>query len=233
MGQRRLSILVSNSNLLAIDASTHRASVALSWNGHFFSENIDATAEHAQLLLPMIQRLLSASGAELSALDGIVFGRGPGSFTGLRIACSVAKGLAFAHDLPLYPVSGLFTIAAQVFSSCHHSTPVLSMLDARMNQVYWAYYPNAEHMASEHVDAAAAIEFLTSTPFIIAGVGLDSYILELPIGLQKQVLKHSIVYPDAATMIGCVQSGKISASYGADAAPVYIRNQVTEGVSRG
>jgi tRNA threonylcarbamoyladenosine biosynthesis protein TsaB len=231
MGQRGLNI--SLANLLAIDASTHRASVALSWNGQVFSENIDATVEHARLLLPMIERLLKAANMHISLIDGIAFGCGPGSFTGLRIACSVAKGLAFAHDLPLYPVSGLFSIAAQVFSTYDDSIPVLSMLDARMNQVYWAYYPGADDRVSEHVDAPSAVNFLTTTPFIIAGVGLDSYILELPDALQKCALEHRVVFPDARMMINCVQSCKISAVDSAAAAPVYIRNHVTQGVSRG
>ncbi len=231
MGQRGLS--TSLANLLAIDASTHRASVALSWNGQVFSENIEATAEHARLLLPMIERLLKAANTHISLLDGIAFGRGPGSFTGLRIACSVAKGLAFAHNLPLYPVSGLFTIAAQIFSTCNDSISVLSMLDARMSQVYWAYYPRANDEVLEHVDAASEVNCLISTPFIIAGVGLDSYILELPQVLQKQALEHRVVFPDASMMIHCVQSGKISAVDCAEAAPIYIRNHVTQGVSRG
>lgn len=220
-------------NLLCIDASTNRASVALSMHGKIYSESIEATAEHAQLLLPMIARLLRHVDTDIKALDGIVFGRGPGSFTGIRIACSVAKGLAFAHDLPLYPVSGLASIAAQVFSTNPANTPVLSMLDARMHQVYWAFYRDANDDAIEMVTDAKEVNARISTSFILAGVGLDIYVAELPSTLQEHMLHQQVVYPDASAMINIVQSGRISAVNRAAAAPVYIRNHVTQGSSGG
>ena len=98
-------------NLLAIDTSTEHATVAVTAHGELFSEEQGSMRQHAQFLLPMVERMLGLAGLSLTQLDGIVFGRGPGSFTGLRIACSVAKGLAYAHDLPLYPVSSLAAIA--------------------------------------------------------------------------------------------------------------------------
>lgn len=97
--------------LLAIDASTDQASVALLINGVSISEEQGSQRTHAQILLPMIDKLLTEANSSLNQLDGIVFGCGPGSFTGLRIACSMAKGLAYAHDLPLIPVSSLAAIA--------------------------------------------------------------------------------------------------------------------------
>jgi len=132
-------------NLLAIDTSTSYASVALEFNGTMFVEEAFEIREHARVLLTMVERVLSSAGTELKNLDGIVFGEGPGSFTGLRIACSVAKGLAYAHDLPLYPVGSLLAIA---FEARHMNTSVLAMMDARMNQVYWMFDPvSSEHSA--------------------------------------------------------------------------------------
>lgn len=221
-------------NLLAIDASTNRASVALSMHGKIYTQSIEATAEHAQLLLPMIAGLLKDIDTDINALDGIIFGRGPGSFTGLRIACSVAKGLAFAHDLPLYPVSGLATIAAHLFATQTMNVPVLSMIDARMHQVYWAFYRDAfDGAATEMVTDAKAVNARISAPFILAGVGLDAYVTELPLMLRDLILDQQVVYPDASTMINIVQSGRISAVDRAAAAPIYIRNHVTQGSSGG
>src|ERR1700733_12183845 len=98
-------------NLLAIDTSTTRASLAINLGGEILSKEQDAQHSHARLLLPMIEQLLAEAQLTINQLDGIVYGCGPGSFTGLRIACSIAKGLAYAHDLPLFPVSSLAAIA--------------------------------------------------------------------------------------------------------------------------
>ena len=86
-------------NLLAIDTSTDHATVALAFGNELLSEEQGSMRQHAQFLLPMVERLLTSASLSFSQLDGIVFGCGPGSFTGLRIACSVAKAFAFAHDL--------------------------------------------------------------------------------------------------------------------------------------
>ena len=93
--------------LLAIDTSTEIASVALMIGNELTCEEQGSQKTHAQLLLPMIDKLMVDAGLQLNQLDGIIFGCGPGSFTGLRIACSIAKGLAYAHDLGLIPVSSL------------------------------------------------------------------------------------------------------------------------------
>ena len=98
-------------NLLAFDTSTHRATIALKVNGRLETLSQDGVSTHAKNILPLIDSLIKKCNISFNALDGIVFGAGPGSFTGLRVACSVAKGLAYACDLPLYPVSTLLAIA--------------------------------------------------------------------------------------------------------------------------
>ena len=126
--------------LLAIDTSTERATVALAVGDTVFHDEKHNVREHAQCLLPMINGLLEKAAVSLSQLDGIVFGCGPGSFTGLRITCSMAKALAYAHDLPLFPVSSLAAIANKVYHVTENLKPdthVLAMLDARMQQVYF------------------------------------------------------------------------------------------------
>ena len=211
-------------NLLAIDTSTERASVALSVGDAIYSDTQDSLRQHAQCLLPMIEGLLTSAAIQLSQLDGIVFGRGPGSFTGLRVACSSAKALAYAHDLPLYPVSSLASIADAVYteSDLTTNTPLLVMLDARMQQVYWAFFSRNEADSIEQVSAAEDIS-IPLTPFMVAGVGLDTYVPLLPNALQTQILKQRLVYPDACAMIRLVRRGQVQAVSADQALPAYVR----------
>jgi len=231
-------------NLLAIDTSTERATVALATKGELLSEEHGALRQHAQMLLPIIGRLLASSELNLSQLDGIVFGRGPGSFTGLRIACSVAKALAYAHDLPIFPVSSLASIAYSAYESEGKSMldakgslqkmDVLAMLDARMQQVYWGQFTAAgEAEVIERVSAAADVLLSGEAPVMVVGVGLESYIPQLPLAIQDRVAKQLTVFPNASTMIHLVQSGQFKPMNAAESLPVYIRNQVTQGEPRG
>ena len=223
-------------NLLAIDTSTCRASVALAVGGVIYSEHEDHVSEHARCLLPMIERLMGSVDVSLSQLDGIVFGRGPGSFTGLRIACSVAKGFAYAHDLPVYPVSGLASIAYDVYyndSNLAPDTSVLAMIDARMHQVYWALYDQKGGGLLEHVTPASDVMIDSLAPVVIAGVGLNDYFAELPVAVHAHRVSERVVYPEASALIGLVQAGRVVPVTAALAAPVYVRNQVTQGVPRG
>ena len=211
-------------NLLAIDTSTARASVALRVKGVITVCEVDEVAEHARGILSLIDELLTQARITTAQLDGIVFGQGPGSFTGLRIACSVAKGLAYAHDLPLYPVSGLAAIAYHMRTEI----PVLAVLDARMQQVYWAVY-RTEYPAVEAVSAAADIVVSGDEHFIIAGVGWESYAEGLPLLLQKRVRAYYPQHPSASDLLALVDTGTITPVSVAEAQPVYIRNQVTQG----
>lgn len=223
-------------NLLAIDTSTDRATVAIAVNGDIYSEEQQGLRQHAQLLLPMIDRLLAMSQLSCSQLDAIVFGCGPGSFTGLRIACSVAKGLAYAHDLPVYPVSSLAAIGFDVYQtekSLASHTNVLTLIDARMQQVYWSFYTGPEFNTKEHVTAAADIVVPVSDSIILAGAGFESYTSHLPQVLQRAIIKQCPIFPNARAMIGLVKSGKISAVTAEEALPVYVRNQVAQVSSKG
>lgn len=223
-------------NLLAIDTSTETASIALLAQGVLWQEEQAAQRLHAQLILPMIAALLDKAHCELSQLDGIVFGRGPGSFTGLRIACSVAKGLAYPHDLPLFPVSSLAAIAENVFfqqQSQAGCKVVLSVLDARMNQVYWACYTDANREVTEQVSDAEDIQIADDFPLVLAGVGCSLYRPHFKANLEARIVQELAVYPHAAAMIRLVQSGKIEAVTAGQASPVYIRNQITQGEPRG
>lgn len=220
-------------NLLAIDTSTERASVALSAFGMMHEIEEYAMRRHAQRLLPMIQEVLQRADMNLKQLEGVVFGRGPGSFTGLRIACSIAKALAYAHDLPVYPVSGLSAVAYHVFQFVASDKAVLSVLDARMQQLYWGCFSSCASEVVEQVGYPHEIQPLDSGALILAGVGFEPYKSALPEFVKSRIVSEQIIYPRASCMIAMVQSGLVKPLSAEEALPVYVRNQVTQGETRG
>lgn len=221
--------------LLAIDTSTHLASVALATGGELFVEEQDAMRQHAQTCLPMIETLFLKANLDRNAIDGVVFGCGPGSFTGLRIACSIAKSIAYAHDLPIYPVSTLQAIAFEAHQKLQtNNTPILAVLDARMNQLYWGLYKSMQAQnVEEHVSDASDVIAEDSSPITLAGIGFDLYESSFPEETKKNIQSRMTIYPHAKSMINLVQAGHITATSAENAMPVYIRNQVTHGATHG
>ncbi|MDH5191860.1 MAG: tRNA (adenosine(37)-N6)-threonylcarbamoyltransferase complex dimerization subunit type 1 TsaB, partial [Gammaproteobacteria bacterium] len=125
--------------LLAIDTATEACSAALLIEGNVQSEYQIAPQQHADLILPMVEKLLAEAAIKLNQLDAIAFGRGPGSFTGVRIATSVTQGLAYGADIPVVPVSTLATMAQRIYRE-QQKSKVLAVIDARISEVYWAVY---------------------------------------------------------------------------------------------
>lgn len=126
--------------ILALDTSTEYCSLAFWLDGAILSREIHAGQRHSELILPMLQEMLAEAGLTLTQLDGIAFGAGPGSFTGLRIACGVAQGLACGAGLPVTGVSTLEALAQQSGDSS-----VIVALDARMGEIYHAAYTKSAH----------------------------------------------------------------------------------------
>jgi len=218
--------------LLAIETSTEHATVAITTSDGIYQVENNTIRQHAKQLLPMTETVLSQAGLNISQLDGIVFGRGPGSFTGLRIACSVAKALAYAHDLPVYPVSTLETIATLArkhFSKTYPSAPILAVIDARMNQLYWACFDMDGSEAIEQVSDAGDIDYKKKGPILLAGFGFESYLHQFKASLQNNITEHFAAHPTAEMMINLVQSGQVPSTNAEQAMPVYIRNKVTHG----
>jgi tRNA threonylcarbamoyladenosine biosynthesis protein TsaB len=124
--------------LLGIETSTEQCSAALWDDGRVLARSVHAPREHTARVLPMIAEVLAEGGLAPSALDAIAFGRGPGSFTGLRIAAGIAQGLALGLDRPVVPVSSLAALAHSV-----DAPRVIAALDARLGEVYVGLYARA------------------------------------------------------------------------------------------
>ena len=124
--------------ILALETSTEYCSAALWIDGQVAQSHVLAGHTHSDILLPTVKRLMDQAGLGFAQLDGVAFGAGPGSFTGLRIACGVAQGLAFAHDLPVVPVVSLESLAEQ-----GDADAVITAFDARMGELYFAAYRRA------------------------------------------------------------------------------------------
>jgi len=126
--------------ILALDTATEACSVALAVGDREFDRYLELGRGHAEQILPMIHALLAEGGVSLSSLDAIAFGRGPGGFTGVRLAASVAQGLAFGAGLGVVPVSDLAAVAQQVVTLQTGVRRVLVVNDARMREVYWSEF---------------------------------------------------------------------------------------------
>lgn len=122
--------------LLALDTATRRCSVALLTSGRVFASVRDVDQRHTEFLLPMVDAILTEQGVGLESCDAIAFGAGPGSFTGLRVACGAAQGLAFGIDRPTVPVGNLDATALVAFVMHANAASVAVVLDARMGEVY-------------------------------------------------------------------------------------------------
>lgn len=164
-------------NLLAIETATEACSVALLHGDALIDRSELAPRRHAELVLPMAESLLAEAGIARNQLDAIAVGRGPGAFTGVRLAISVAQGLALALDLPVLPVSSLATLATQAPAN---GAAVLAAIDARRGEIYAGAFRLganglAEPLDEERVTAAADLELPRADAWNVIGSGWNAY----------------------------------------------------------
>jgi tRNA threonylcarbamoyladenosine biosynthesis protein TsaB len=161
-------------NLLAVETSTELCSVALLRGGELFVEEALAENRHSELLLPMIRRVLDRSRLAPRQMDAFGFGQGPGSFTGLRIACGIVQGLAFASARPVVPVSTLLALAEQ-----SNESRVIAALDARMGEAYLAAYARNgddwDEVIAPRLCDAASLPPLPGRSWAATGSGFDRH----------------------------------------------------------
>lgn len=216
--------------LLALDTATEACSVALLHDGKVLSHYEVAPRLHAQRLLPMIQELLGEAGLALSAVDAIAFGRGPGAFTGVRIAIGVVQGLAFALDRPVLPVSNLAVLAQRALRE-HGAQQVAAAIDARMDEVYWGCYAAEQgEMCLQGLEAVLAPELAqlprgASGDWFAAGTGWGTYgarIALQPCGSEPAMLPHAQDLLSLATF-AWARGEALPAD---QAQPVYLRDNV-------
>ncbi|PWB34548.1 tRNA (adenosine(37)-N6)-threonylcarbamoyltransferase complex dimerization subunit type 1 TsaB [Pseudomonas sp. SDI] len=221
--------------LLALDTATEACSVALLHDGKVLSHYEVIPRLHAQKLLPMIQTLLGDAGIALSALDAIAFGRGPGAFTGVRIAIGVVQGLAFALERPVLPVSNLAVLAQRALRE-HGARQVAAAIDARMDEVYWGCYQESAGemrlLGSEVVlpPEQVIVPAQISGELFGAGTGW-AYAERLPVnvaGIDAGMLPHALDLLNLA-QFAWARGEAIAAD---QAQPVYLRDNVATPKSR-
>ena len=163
--------------ILALDTATEACSVVLGIGDRVIGRYLELERGHAEKLLPMVDELLAEGGITLSALDAIAFGRGPGGFTGVRLAASVAQGLAFGANIGVVPVSDLAAVAQRVVGLQPGARRILVVNDARMREVYWAQFSvdvTLQPASEEHVGPAADVRLPETDggAWVAAGRGL-------------------------------------------------------------
>jgi tRNA threonylcarbamoyladenosine biosynthesis protein TsaB len=217
-------------NLLAFDTSTDILSAAVQSGGPgpavTLVHEAAGGAQASAALIPAIEQLLSQAGLRLRELDAIVFGRGPGSFTGLRTACSVAQGLGFGAGVPVLPVPTLLAIAEQARLS-HGATRVVAVLDARMDEIYWAAYAYEGGGWRQQGDfgLAAPEALLVPHGWVLAGNAFTAYGARLPraAACVEAMPTASALLSLAPALIAAGQAGPA-----AHALPLYIRDKVAQ-----
>lgn len=220
--------------ILAIDTATEACSAAL-WNNGAISAHFElCPREHTQRILPLVQDILTENGVTLTEVDALAFGRGPGSFTGVRIGIGIAQGLALGAELPMIGVSTLATMAQGAFRKTG-ATRVLAAIDARMGEVYWAEYQRDEQGVwhGEESEAVLNPEAVNarlkqlSGEWATVGTGWQAW-PEMATETGVTLIDGETLLPAAEDMLPLAcqlfeQQKTVAVEH---AEPVYLRNQV-------
>ena len=214
--------------LLGIETSSRVGSVALAVDGRIEAREIPTPREQTERLLALVDELLGAAGLAVASLDGIAFGRGPGSFTGLRIAAAVAQGLAAPRNLPLLPVSSLLCLAQRAWRS-ERVTRALVCVDAHMGEVYWgefeAHDGGVRAAGDERLGAPADIVVPTGSPWTAVGDGFVAHREALAPVLAAAAGALPSLEPAAQDLFPAAAEALAAgrAATPRDALPVYLR----------
>lgn len=220
--------------LLAIETSTESCSAAVLNNNEVYAVSKIAPRQHNEIILSMCDQVLAQSQISIAQLDAISFGRGPGAFTGVRLAASVTQGIALAQDLPVIPVSSLATLA-QAAHHLHNALCVCSCIDARMQEVYYAIYELENHdimqlRGEEKVINPSLINIDKGKNCIGVGSGWGTYAQVLQEKFGNHISYFADEFPQAEYV---AKLGKYYFEQGlsvtaTQALPVYLRDNVAE-----
>lgn len=217
--------------ILAIETATEACSAALDIDDSCSHRFEISPRRHTELILPMVDELLHEADIQTSDLDAIAFGQGPGAFTGVRVAIGVIQGLAFAHDIPVIPLSTLAALA-QHFAKEHDY--VASAIDARMQEIYWGLYKKndlglMQPVGEEKVCSATDITLPSEGEWFGVGTGWDTYaeVLQAQFGSNLSGFNGEIL-PNAVDIIALAKPAYLEnkAIPVEEAMPVYLRNKV-------
>ncbi|WP_421170392.1 tRNA (adenosine(37)-N6)-threonylcarbamoyltransferase complex dimerization subunit type 1 TsaB [Aeromonas dhakensis] len=220
--------------ILAVDTATEACSAALLVGEKVFSRWEEAPRDHTRKILPMVQAVLDEAGVTLDELDAIAFGRGPGSFTGVRIGIGVAQGLALGAGVPLIGISTLAAMA-QGAHRLDGAERVLTAIDARMDEVYFGHYElidgRIQLVGEEVVSGPAALVASRGTlpgSFTRVGTGFETY-GETLAALADELVASLVRFPAAEDMLPLARSAWLAGEAVAveQATPVYLRDKVT------
>lgn len=214
--------------LLALDTATECCSAALLHDGRVTARSEVIPRQHAQRLLPMIEELLGERELRLPDVDALVFGRGPGAFTGVRIATGMVQGLAFAADKPVIAVSNLAALAQRAWRE-HGAETVAAAIDARMDEVYWGLYGLQDGVMKSLDDERVCPPEAVSLPdgvASVAGAGTGwQYADRLAVSAERSWPQ---MLPNAVDLITLALPRWLAGEVldAADAQPVYLRDKV-------
>ncbi|MFB2860032.1 tRNA (adenosine(37)-N6)-threonylcarbamoyltransferase complex dimerization subunit type 1 TsaB [Aeromonas hydrophila] len=220
--------------ILAVDTATEACSAALLVGEQVFSRWEEAPRDHTRKILPMVQAVLDEAGITLDKLDAIAFGRGPGSFTGVRIGIGVAQGLAFGAGVPLIGISTLAAMA-QGAHRLDGAEQVLTAIDARMNEVYFGRYELIDgrmQLVGDEVvsdpEALVDVRGKLAGRVTCVGTGFETY-GEILSGLADELAVSQVRFPAAEDMLPLARSAWLAGEAVAveQATPVYLRDKVT------
>lgn len=218
---------------LALDTSSLACTVALRVGDTIIERHEEQAREHTRLLMPMIRDVLREAAMSLSDLDAIVLGNGPGSFIGMRIAASVAQGLAFGAGLRIIPVSSLAAVAAEVMDKSDASLVAVTQ-DAHLHEVYLGLYARGEDdlphaICDERLQGEGAIGELSrrDRPMTVAaGLGWQRYPGLFTLNVQWLSQQSAVHNPRARYLLSL--SDPSAAVDAADIQPAYLRHKVAE-----
>jgi len=224
----RYRIPAPSVNLVALETSTEYCSLAVSRGEQVYGRSFHAGQRHSELALPVLRELLAEAGLDMQSVDGIAYGAGPGSFTGLRIACGIAQGLALARNLPVAGIGTLLALAEECGAD-----KVIACLDARMGEVYHAAYCKSGgkwiEMHAPALYKPDTVPPVQGSDWIACGSGFRVHGAALARCYEGNIARTDAdAIPNAEAMLR-LALGVFAAGQGVDAAaaaPLYVRDKV-------